>query len=251
MINPLELTGKQVLVAGATSGIGKAIVSLLSDLGAKIVIADDSEEGIKTLISGRDGNELRYYVFNIYDQGIIEARFKQISEECGAFDGFVYCAGTGGVRPLSVNNSSFIHEIMNSNLYSFIEMARCITRKNSFNRGGSIVALSSVSSIKGLKSKTAYSASKAALDAAVRCMAAELGVKGIRVNSVLKGWVSSDMDKEFIKTNMELGGNDDLNRQFLGVIDPADVAESIAFLLSDASRLVSGISLVLDGGYSL
>jgi len=130
-------------------------------------------------------------------------------------------------------------------------MARCITRKNSFNRGGSIVALSSVSSIKGLKSKTAYSASKAALDAAVRCMAAELGIKGIRVNSVLKGWVSSDMDKEFIKTNMELGGNDDLNRQFLGVIDPADVADSIAFLLSDASRLVSGISLVLDGGYSL
>ena len=188
---------------------------------------------------------------NIYENTEIEPNFKQISIDCGVFDGFVYCAGIGGVRPLSFTKYPFMHEMMNANLYSFIEMVRCITKKNCFAHGGSIVAISSVSSIKGLKSKTAYCASKAALDASVRCMAAELSEKRIRVNSILKGWVESDMKKDFIKSNMELNENNDFKRQLLGVIDPVEIANTVAFLLSDATKTITGISLVLDGGYTL
>jgi NAD(P)-dependent dehydrogenase (short-subunit alcohol dehydrogenase family) len=250
MINPLELTGKQILVAGATSDTGQAIVAQLVSLGAGVVMTDSSEE-LLTEIKQRNRNNLCFYAFNIYENSLIENKFMQISKECGAFDGFVYCAGIGGIRPVAYTNYSFTHKMMNANLYSFIEMVRCITRKNCFKQGGSIVALSSISSIKGLKSKTAYSASKAALDAAARCMAAEFGGKGIRVNTILKGWVKSDMGKDFVKTNMELSENDDFKRQFLGVIEPIDVANAVVFLLSDAARIITGTSFILDGGYTL
>jgi NAD(P)-dependent dehydrogenase (short-subunit alcohol dehydrogenase family) len=251
MINPMELTGKQILVAGATSETGQAIVSQLSKLGARVVMIDNSEESLLEIKGNAESNSIRCFAFDIFENAQIEPQLKLISKECGAFDGFVYCAGIGGVRPLSLTKYSFIHEMMNANVYSFIEMARCITKKNCFVSGGSIITISSVSSIKGLKSKTAYCASKAALDASVRCMAAELSDKGIRVNSILKGWVESDMKKDFIKNNMELSENDDFKRQLLGVIQTEELANTVAFLLSDATKTITGTSLLLDGGYTL
>jgi NAD(P)-dependent dehydrogenase (short-subunit alcohol dehydrogenase family) len=251
MINPMDLTSKRVLVAGAASETGQAIVTQLRQLGAKVVTLDKSEENHFEILKNLESDGVVFYTFDIYENTYIEPNLNQIIKECGVFDGFVYCAGIGGVRPLSFTKCSFISEMMNANLYSFIEMVRCFTKKNSLVNGGSIVAVSSVSSIKGLKSKTAYCASKAALDASVRCMAAELSGKKIRVNSILKGWVESDMKKDFIKNNMDLNENDDFKKQVLGVIDPVEVANTVAFLLSDATKTITGISLILDGGYTL
>lgn len=251
MIDPLDLTGKKILVAGAASETGRAVVALLADLGAAVVMID--QEGEKLMEIGNDlaSERVAYYSFDIYNTAAMEPELEKICGEQGVFDGFAFCAGIGGVRPLSYTVPAFTLEMMNANAFSFIEMVRCITKKNRFARGGSIVALSSVSSIKGLKSKTAYAASKAALDASVRCMAAELGPKGIRVNSLLKGWVDSDMQTDFIKSNMELNQGEDFQRQFLGMIPSGDVAFAIAFLLSDAAKRVTGITMLLDGGYTL
>jgi NAD(P)-dependent dehydrogenase (short-subunit alcohol dehydrogenase family) len=251
MINPMDLTGKRILVAGAASETGQVIVDQLCSLGASVVITDDNGEKLQEIKGSSKFNNLACYSFSIYENAEIEPNFKQIIKECGAFDGFVYCAGIGGVRPLSLTKYSFTHEMMNANLYSFIEMVRCITKKGGFAQGGSIVTISSVSSIKGLKSKIAYSASKAALDASVRSMAAELSEKKIRVNSILKGWVTSDMQKDFIKSNMELSENDDFKKQLLGVIEPVELANTVAFLLSDATKTITGTALLLDGGYTL
>lgn len=251
MINPMELTGKQILVAGAASEIGKAIVDQIRQLGSKVIMLDNSEEELHQIQKQLGYDNVSFYAFNIYNNTEIEPNFKQIAERYGVFNGFVYCAGIGGVRPLSFTKLSFTQEMMNANLFSFIEMVRCITRKNCFENGGSIVTISSVSSIKGLKSKTAYCASKAALDAAVRCMAAELSEKRIRVNSILKGWVITDMKKDFIKSNSELNEYFDFKKQLLGVIDPVEIANTAAYLLSDAVKTITGISLLLDGGYTL
>ncbi len=251
MINPMKLKGKKILVAGATSEIGKTIIVQLNRLGAKLVILDKSEEKLLEIQKGTDKESVSYFAFDIYENSEIEPNIKKIIEECGVFDGFVYCAGVGGVRPLSFTKLTFAQQIMNANLYTFVEIVRCITRKNCFAKGGSIVAISSISSIKGLKSKIAYSASKAALDSAVRCMAAELSERGIRVNSILKGWVETDMQQDFIKNNMELNSGDDLKRQLLGIIKPVEVANTVAFLLSDAVKTITGASILLDGGYTL
>lgn len=251
MINPMDLTGKHILVAGASSETGQAIVAQLSSLGARVVMIDTIKEKAPEDKESIKNNAVSSYIFNIYENAEIEPQLNHITKECGVFDGFVYCAGIGGVRPLALTKRNFVHEMMNANLYSFIEMSRCITKKGSFAIGGSMVTISSVSSIKGLKSKIAYSASKAALDASVRSMAAELSEKKIRVNSILKGWVTSDMQKEFIKSNMELSENNDFKRQLLGVIEPIEIANTTAFLLSDATKSITGTSILLDGGYTL
>lgn len=251
MINPMELTGKQILVAGATSEIGQCIVIRLHQLGAAIVMIDDSLEKLSYIQKQIKKNNVGSYAFDIYDPKEIEPNLKNITNEFGMFNGFVYCAGKGGVRPLSFTNHLFVQEIMNANLFTFIEMVRCINKKNCFAQGGSIVALSSISSIKGLKAKTAYSASKGAIDAAVRSLAAELSEKKIRINTILKGYVESDMKIDFIKSNMELNENNDFKKQLLGAIDPIEIANSVAFLLSNATKTITGTSILLDGGYTL
>ena len=158
MINPMELTGKQILVAGATSETGQAIVNQISQLGARVVMLDNSEEKLLEIKKNTEYENKSFYAFDIYENKEIEPNFTQIAKEFGVFDGFVYCAGIGGVRPLSFTKLPFIQEMTNANLYSFVEMVRCITKKSCFVQGGSIVTISSVSSIKGLKSKTAYCA---------------------------------------------------------------------------------------------
>ena len=251
MINPIGLIGKNILIAGAANETGEAIARQLSMLGATLLLADNSKEKLEDIQKRLPESTIALYAFDFYDVSKIEAHFKQIVNDFGAFHGFVFAAGMGGNRPLALTKPAFVHEMMNANLYSFIEMVRCITKKNSFFPGGSIVAVSSVSSIKGLRSKTAYCASKAALDAAVRCMAAELGDKKIRVNSILKGWVTADMKKDFIKNNVSLSENDDFKKQVLGAIDPVELANTVSFLLSDATKTITGTSLLLDGGYTL
>lgn len=246
MINPMELTGKKVIVAGASSEVGKAIVTRLGKLGAKVVMIDKfDEEPVE--VKDKTG----FYSFDIYDVKGLESNLKIINQETGPFDGFVFAAGIGGVRPLSFTKVDFVHNMMSANVYTFIETVRSLVKNKGITKGGSIVSISSVSSIKGLKSKVAYSASKAALDAAVRSLAAELSSKHIRVNSILKGWVSSDMDKDFIKSNRSLNENDDFQKQLLGVIEPYELANTVAFLLSDATKTITGTSLLLDGGYTL
>lgn len=251
MINPIALSGKQILVTGAVSGIGKETAILLNNLGAKVILVDENEEMLKEIMGLLDDNTSAFYAFDLYKNEVIEPQIKKIVQVHGAFDGLAYCAGIGGVRPLSFTKPFFLQEMMNANVYSFIEVVRCITKRNSFVVGGSIVALSSVSSIKGLKSKTAYCASKAALNAAIRCMAAELSNKKIRVNAILKGGVESDTHKDYLKNIMDLDESNDLEKQVLGIIQPNEIANMIAFLISDATKTITGTSIVFDGGYTL
>jgi len=251
MINPMDLTGKQILVAGITSEIGQAIAIQLGQLGAKIMMIDNDEDKLREILSFLEGNSNHYCSFDILKNEEIESHIKRIVKNHGLFDGFVYCAGTGGVRPFALTKYENIQTMMNANCFSFVEMSRCLTKRNSFNRGGSIVAISSVSSIKGLKSKLAYSSSKAALDASVRCLAAELGEKGIRVNTILKGGVSTDNKVDYIKNIVDLNDNETIKKQILGEIEPEEIANMVAFLLSDAVRTMTGTSIILDSGYTL
>lgn len=168
-----------------------------------------------------------------------------------SFKGIVYAEGIGGVRPVKMVSDLFLQEMFNANVFRFFDLVRSLIKLRKIADGASIVTLSSVSSIKGLKSKSVYSASKAALDASVRGIAAELAPKGIQVNSILKGWVDADMSLDFIKSNLELAEDDDLANQPLGPIDPDEIANLIRFLLSDQIRTITGTSIIVDGGYTL
>lgn len=247
---PMALTGKKLLLAGALSETGNTIASKVIKLGGSIFLTDQYENAIKEL-SDSLGLSSQYMSFDLSNSRSIELNINEILKVHGNFHGFIYAAGTSGIRPLSMTKPENMEMMMNANCFSFVEFVRCLNKKRGIEQGGSIVAISSVSSIKGLKSKLAYASSKAALDASVRCLAAELGDKGIRVNSILKGGVTTDNKLDYVKNMVQLNDNETLKKQFLGEVTPTEIANMVCFLLSDAVRTMTGASIILDGGYTL
>lgn len=248
MIDSLDLKGKQILITGAAAGIGKETAVSLSKSGINLVLIDIDEDGLKDLLSKMEGDCHHYFRYDLNDLTGIEKEIEEIISTCGPFDGFVHCVGIRCRRPLSMITPKVLKEVVNLNFGSFIEIVRCITKKNHFNEGLSIVGISSVSSQRGGASVTAYAASKAAMDSAVRCLAKELAPKKIRLNTVVPAQINTPAYADFLKMH---GGTEDetLSRQYLGLGESIDVANVIAFLLSDSSRFVSGSAIPVDGGF--
>lgn len=249
MINIIDLSSKKILITGASSGMGAETAVLCSRLGAQVILVARREEKLKETLMKMDGTGHRYYSFDLSSLYDIESFVKQIISDNGALDGFVHCAGIPGTRPLKMMKPKALQQVMDINFYSFVELVRCITKRNAFNDGMSIVGISSISSTMGSLGKVAYCASKAAMDAVVRCMAKELAPNKIRANTVCPGLIETPI---FQKFQDNAGDSHDaqmkLERQYLGLGQPIDVANMIVFLLSDASRMITGANIGVDGG---
>lgn len=251
MVNLLDFTGKKILITGGAKGIGKEAAVMLSKLGARIILLDILENELQEAIKCLEGDKNCYYVYNLSDLENIESLTNKIVSDCGALDSFLHCVGVRCRRPISMITPSILQSVMTVNFGSFMELTRCISKKKNFNEGLSIVGISSISAQRGNKSVTAYAASKAAMDAAVRCLAKELAPKGIRLNTVVPSQINTHVYSEFIKAS---GGESDtdrnyLSRQYLGLGEPMDVANVIAFLLSDCSKFITGAAIPVDGGF--
>ncbi len=250
MINPMDLTGKHIIVTGASSGIGKETAQQIAKLGAKASLISRSEDKLKLVKAVLEGTGHNIFPFDLKNISGIEGLIKNIVEKQGPADGLAHCAGVGDMRPLQVTNFDFIHEIMLINFYSFIELTRTISKKRNYNENTSIVVVSSAASKKGDKSKTAYCASKGALDSSIRSIAKELATKRIRVNSVLPGFLKTEMYDLYLENvGKDSFEKNVLSHQYYGMGEPIDAANAIAFLLSDASKFITGTGLIVDGGY--
>lgn len=238
-----------MVVAGACGGIGKVVSNMLAQSGAQVIALDLNEERLVQLCQQLEGEGHSCYTcdFNQIDE--IEHILDGVVKEHGPVDGFVHCAGTGEVRPLKMSKYSYMVDVMNVNFFSFVEIVRCLTKRKAFNLGMSIVGVSSIGAFYGAPTKVAYTSSKAAMNAAVKCMAVELGNKGIRVNVVAPGATNTDMRRQYESYAQDTDSYK-INsiRQFLGVCEPEDIANSIAFLLSDKARMITGTCLTVDGG---
>ena len=248
MINCMDLTGKRILVTGASSGLGKATAIKLSELGAEVILIARNETKLKQVISEMNGDHT-YYCFDLKAINDIESLIKEIVTNHGKLDGLVHCAGIATMRPLKMTNYEFLHDMMLINFYAFIELVRIYSKKSN-NNGGSVVVMSSIASKSGVKTKVAYCASKSAIDGAVRAMAIELASKNIRVNSIIAGFIKTDMYDQYLEqAGTDAIDREVLNRQFMGLGETDDVSNSIAYLLSDAAKFITGTGIVVDGGF--
>lgn len=247
-----DFARKRILVVGASSGIGRQTAVTLSRLGAQVLLAARTEEKLLACLAELAGENHRYFVTDVSEPKQIEQLFRDIQADCGPLDGMVYAAGITGTLALNMLKPEKLQAVMNVNFFGFVECVRQFARKGRYSPGARIVGVSSVASRCGDKAHTAYSASKAAMDGAVRCLAMELAEKDIGINTIMPGMVKTEMLARFIDGR---GAESEavqktLSRQYLGYGEPESIADAITFLLSPAAKFITGIALPADGGYT-
>jgi NAD(P)-dependent dehydrogenase (short-subunit alcohol dehydrogenase family) len=249
--NPLSLDDKTILVTGASSGIGRSTAVLLSELGARVVLSGRRMEALEETRAAMHQPDAHFLEpFDLNDTDAIPAWMKEVRGRAGVpFDGVVHSAGislTMAIRTASRKNTD---ALMIPNVYAALALLRGVSAKGVGAEPCSVVLLSSVASLIGSPGLVAYAGSKGALNSIVRSAAKELGAKRIRVNAIAPGYVQTPMYDEMKATNP--GDVQRLEEQhFLGIPKPEEVGVMAAYLLSDAARVVTGTTLVIDGGYS-
>ncbi len=250
MEQPFLLTGKRIMIVGASSGIGRETALVCASLGAELILTARREDALRETLGLLEGENHALYPADVSRTETLDALFRTVCGERGALDGLVYCAGTGRAVPLSACKPAVLEETFRVNCFGFVECVRQACRRGRFREGMRIVGVSSAAAVRGDKARLAYAGSKAAMDASVRCMAKELAGRGICVNTVCPGVTDTDFYRRFTDPYGEdsPGNRQLLERQYLGVARPSDVASMIAFLLSPASGFITGASIPVDGG---
>ncbi len=238
------------LVTGAGSGIGRAIALRLVGLGAVVLGVGRNEERLaETKALAADPARFHALVRDLgHDVDALPEWVRETSAKHGALRGLVHAAAQYDVMPLRVLSMPYAREVFEVNFFAGLALAKGFCRKGVYAPGGSsVVFISSVSSVRGYNAVAAYAASKGAINAAVRSLARENARLGVRFNAVLPGVTDTDMLKKTAPEEVEYL----VAQQPLGMGRPEDTADACAFLLSSASRMITGQCIGVDGGATL
>lgn len=245
MHNPFSLSGKKILVTGASSGIGESIAIEASKMGASLVITGRSESRLKNtfdMLSGVNNEAITCDLLSIDS-------IKNLSDKVSSLDGLVFCAGMVKTMPARNITNTAIEEIFQINIFSSIQLIRMLLGQKKINKGASIVLLSSIASNSAKLGNSLYSATKGALNSYGKVLALELASQGIRVNSIQPGFVKSRILENGVFTQEQI--NQNAKNYPLGIGKPSDIAYASIYLLSNASEWVTGSILTIDGGVTL
>ena len=248
--NPFSLEGKTILVTGASSGLGQGIAIQCSKMGARVIINGRDEKRLAETLSKMEGGG---HVILGADLSTKEGIEKVVSE-VPVLDGYVNSAGVPGVMPMRNINHDYLTDIININAVTPMSIISLLVRKKKLHKNASIVLIASINGCCiGYAGSSPYAASKGAISGFIKSAAIELAARGTRLNSISPGVVPTSM----MKKDEMLYSSDQIKDQMLkdypmkrfGEVD--DVANGAVYLLSDASSWVTGVNLVIDGGYTL
>lgn len=248
--NPFLLEGKNILVTGASSGIGRQCAVCCSKMGAKVILVARNEERLKETLGMMEGCGHRYYSFDLANVSGIKQLVTSITSDIGGIDGFVHAAGIEKTLPVKLLTSEDYESVYKVNCLSAFEFVHQFSNKKNFNDEGHIVLISSITSIIGRGGVAAYAASKGAMVSAVRSMALEFAKKKICINCISPGTVLTPLMQNFLSTLSEEDYKKRVGGFPLGLGNTEDVANACIYLLSDASRWITGQNIIVDGGYT-
>ena len=248
----LSLKGKIVLVTGGSRGIGRAVALRLAEAGADVAInylrnRKAAAETIEMLES--KGVKAIAIKTNVGKAEHIKFMVDEIKKEFGKLDILVSNAASGVLKPAMELTERHWQWTMDINAGTLLPLTQQLTPLMG-KKGGHIIAVSSLGSIRALPNYAAVGASKAALESLIRHLAAELGPKGISVNAVSAGVVDTDALKHFPNRD-ELLNVSESKTPSGRLTTPEDVANIVLFLCSNLASQIQGQTVIVDGGYSI
>lgn len=247
MQNPFSLENKTILITGAASGIGRATALQCAEMGAKVVLLDLNEQGLKEtkLLIGKDDVDLKALDLTALDQ--LESMVSNLPK----VDGVVSNAGIVLSLLAKFSEPSDMERIFKINTFSHINLIQQLIKQKKINKGASIVFTSSMSGVYcGLAGGSLYGATKSAILGYTKALAIELAPRGIRVNTIHPGMIETPLTNG-TALSKELLEEDAKNYPLGRYGKPEEIAYSIVYLLSDATVWMTGTQLLIDGGYSV
>lgn len=239
--NPFSLEGKTILVTGASSGLGQQIAISCSQRGARIIATGRNVERLQTTfeqLAGTGHQQIAVDLTNPQDRTKLIHATPQL-------EGLVHCAGKQMLSPIRQLRESLMNEMYAIHFLAPVMLTQQLLQMRKLATGSSTVFMLSTSAHIGTRGVGPYSAMKSGLLGIIRCLAIESAKHRMRVNGISPSVIPTPM-----------WGDADQNSQLeaqrarhpLGLGTPEDVANATIYLLSDASRWVTGTSLVMDGG---
>jgi len=250
MINPFSLEGKTILVTGASSGIGRGIAISCSKMGAIVVISGRNIVNLNETLSMMEGVGHTIIVADLSKQEEID----ELVNKCPEINGVVHSAGIPKICAVKHINRTLLEEIVNINEIAPILLTSDLLKKKKIQKRSSIVFIASMSGVYVANvGEAPYSTTKGGLAGFTKSAAFELAAQGTRVNTICPGLIPTNI----LNLSNEIFSEEQLVDTMYSryplkrVGTPEDIANGAIYLLSDASSWVTGINLLIDGGYCL
>lgn len=246
-MSPFSLKDKTILVTGASSGIGRAISIICSQMEANLIITGRNKDRLNDTFISLSGNNNQQIVADLNDLDSLI----QLVSKLPKLEGFVSCAGIVNPLLLQFTDEKDVTDIMNTNAIAPIHLTRLLLQNKKIQKSASLVYISSINGNNCTYiGSSIYAASKSALSGFAKAIALELASKSIRVNCVNPGMIETDLLNSSNIGTVELD-KDKLSYPLKRYGKPEEVAYAVVYLLSDATSWMTGTNLLIDGGYTL
>jgi len=247
MQNPFSLEGKTLFITGASSGIGKAVAQECAAAGATCIISARNDERLSATLGSLKGEGHQSVLADLSNSPDIEKMVEQLPK----LDGIVSCAGVVETKMLKFTEDDDLLRLFNTNAFSSIRLIRTLVQQKKLKKEASIVIISSISGVEcGYLGGSIYGATKGALEGFIKATALELAPQKIRVNTITPGMVETSLLKDS-EIDRELLEIDKQKYPLKRYGTPDEVGYAAVYLLSDATKWITGTSLLIDGGYTL